>query len=1189
MKKRPLLIVLTMVSLFLSSCSSSSSEESSIIGPSHVLKFVQDEIKLNINSTFDLNNIVTTSYEYAEINYSSENNAIATISGSTLTTLAVGTTNIVASAHDKTISTRLVILDPNEVIITYEFDLKGNGSESSPYLIETATDLKKLSVAVLDYKDFTSKYFKQINDISLAEFPYWTPIGTFGVPFEGIYDGNDKTVSDLFIDTTDSWQGLFGFASGVIKNVTVEGSVRVSIPEGHAYSHSFAAGVCGGIYNNALIENCINKANVHGDAYVGGINGGIARSDEMIVKRQQSEIKGCKNYGTITGNDTNALNENAMYFGGICGESLGVLTNNENYGDVIVSGPKTQYIGGICGLGYTIYKYGMYKDEDLDLYANRGNKNFGNVTGNHSVGGIFGSNVLPVYDSINEGDITGNVCVGGISGLNGTRAVSDNASSVAKLENCINYGAVHAEDRYAGGVTSTTYFDVINCHNEGVVTTGESAYYAGGVVGYQSSGNVINCTNKVGANVKGYYGVGGVVGWSNKGYLNIENCINYADVSCFDTNDLEAVHIGGVVGMLGSTNEVNYCENYGEVKGHGTRDNPSRWGGIGGVAGSIYSASKISYSRNHGKVIGNQQVGGIAGYVSGSDATIVKYSINMPGALIYSESTEPHAGGIIGRANNGTYAFNENYGALDVINATSAYSYLVASTNGAGLIRNINYYDPNNPTQEFDIPDLVKTSTIQAFSSYFSGGTGFEDDPFIIKTTQDFELLKARCESNDDNYTQANVYYRLENDISVSSSINIGNTENTKARPFKGVFDGNNHSITIINAAKNSSINIALFGTNEGIIKNLTLKGIIQGYHRVGGICVYNFGTIENCVNEAEVIGDGIYIGGITAINGDNVINKVGKIINCHNNGLITSTYASAFTSSGQCVGGIVGFGYAIAGTSILNCVNRGTISGVSGLGGIVGFYREGATITGIENCYNFGKVEGHAPTQAGELATYSGHIGGIVGRIGTGTNLTNCANYGEVSGNSGKESKLWRGVGGIVGSIYATTITNCFNAGNVSAYYMAGGIVGYSESNSAKIIDNCVSTGTISVEHSDAGGILGRGNYTTITNCTNAGVINGNTNPRAIYGTSNSGTTTNCNIYYISDNALELVRIITIYSALNCFESENPLARILYLESNLTGTNDTEFMNTNYVFDKTDTFTGVLVRIKTELEEGAD
>mgnify|MGYP003307746001 CR=1 FL=1 len=570
-------------------------------------------------------------------------------------------------------------------------NLSGEGTVSKPFLISSATDLSNLSKAVLDYKDFKNTYFKQTCDISLNEFDNWTPIGTFGVPFEGIYDGDNFKVTDIKIDTHDSWQGLFGFSSGVIKNVTVYGEIRVTCHPDYVYSHSFAGGVVGGLYNAAIVDNCKNYANVHGDAYVGGICGGIARSDEMIVWRDQSIIMNCENYGKITGDDTYAINESGMYFGGICGESLGILTANTNYGEVTVSGSNTRYVGGVCGLCYTIYKYGMYPEEDLEIYASNDNINYGTVTGYHSVGGVYGCTVLPAHRCKNYGDVYASICGAGVSGLNGTSAILENNHSVGLLEDCYNEGTVTLSTRYGGGITSYSYFDVINCTNNGEVVGLEGVYSLGGVVGYQSSGNVRDCFNDENGSITGYYGLGGIVGWSLAGYLQIDNCVNNGNVCILEDSDLNAVHIGGIVGMLGSSNSVLNCINNANIKGAGSRNSPERWGGTGGVAGSIYSNSVVFNSINNGNITGNQQIGGIVGYDEGSTGTTIDSCKNY--GIISSSHANPHLGCIIGRCNNSQVILNENYGHYVCENAVQYYSYLVGSDNGAtGYILNKNFY-----------------------------------------------------------------------------------------------------------------------------------------------------------------------------------------------------------------------------------------------------------------------------------------------------------------------------------------------------------------------------------------------------------------------------------------------------------------------------------------------------------------
>ena len=93
---------------------------------------------------------------------------------------------------------------------------------------------------------------------------------------------------------------------------------------------------------------------------------------------------------------------------------------------------------------------------------------------------------------------------------------------------------------------------------------------------------------------------------------------------------------------------------------------------------------------------------------------------------------------------------------------------------------------------------------------------------------------------------------------------------------------------------------------------------------------------------------------------------------------------------------------------------------------------------------------------------------------------------------------------GGIVGSAYNSTITNCYNTGNVTAtatstysssYAYAGGIVGYT---SGSTINDCYNTGSVTATASSsssyadvyAGGVVGYTYNSTITNCYNTGSV---------------------------------------------------------------------------------------------------
>lgn len=866
-------LIISIISLFaLVSCSCNGKKEEKL-PPS--LSFVQDEVSVLKHNQFDVSSLLTYKNVIGDIKYSFEGSTdIATIQGNTLIAEKVGQCTLLATYENLSDSILVNVVSQKPTIQysvnDYEFDLTngsfnlldyvsfssadvkmsltsdrddysfaegkitfssvgdytfsltiteddetsepynfliyvydslklcGRGTASDPFLISTASELKRLSDAVLNYTDLKDKYFLQTEDIDISVYLNWQPIGTLGIPFEGIYNGNDKMVTGLHIETHESWQGLFGFSSGTIKNLTVKGDINIIGTDEYVYFHSFAAGVCGGLYNSAIVSNCTNYVNVFGHAYVGGIVGGIARSDEMIVGRNQSKIINCKNYGTITGNDEHAINENAMYFGGICGESLGILTGNTNYGDVVVTGSKVRYVGGVCGLGYTIYKYGMYDDEDLEIYASNDNINYGSIKGNHSVGGVFGANVLPIHNCVNYGKVEASVCAGGVSGLNGTSTIKDNNNSVSLIEGCTNHGEVYASTRYAGGITSYSYFDVKNCVNNGSVHGEEAVYAVGGIVGYNDDGSISNCINTKEATITA------------------------------------KTRIGGLVGQL-----------------------------VGG---------QITDSYNYANVVGTSQyIGGLAG-VLGSDSTAAK--------IMHSA----------------------NYGTVTCTNNTSLYS------------------------------------------------------------------------------------------------------------------------------------------------------------------------------------------------------------------------------NNGNSTGGIVGFGYGFGDTEMSYCYNYGEVNSISSVGGIVGFYKTGGS-PNLHHLYNAGKI---IATPGTDGDAYCGHVGGIVGMLGTGINLSYVYNTGVISGNGGQTSGYWRGVGGIVGSFYSGTIDHAYNFADVTANMMCAGIAGYSQNNSSKVINSCMSGGTITGQtKNNSGGMLGRGNYTTISNCVSFANVTPANSHASIYGTLNNGTNTN-NISYSDTGVInDLLKII--------------------------------------------------------------
>lgn len=215
-----------------------------------------------------------------------------------------------------------------------------------------------------------------------------------------------------------------------------------------------------------------------------------------------------------------------------------------------------------------------------------------------------------------------------------------------------------------------------------------------------------------------------------------------------------------------------------------------------------------------------------------------------------------------------------------------------------------------------------ETATVE-----FSSGTGTQDDPYLIKTTEDFTNFVTDV----NNGTSASACYKLGSDIDVSVSDAI-------ETPFTGTFDGDTHTI--------SGLSHPLFNTiNGGIVKNVFLDNVdisggING--NVGAIC-------------GEAKGDTrIYNCGILATNSTVEKNKDGYDV---------ITDCSSSVSGTNYVGGIVGL---LDGTSrVINCFSYADVSGGSYAGGIVGYNNQKTTSaknnqkTMVFACMFYGDIKG--------------------------------------------------------------------------------------------------------------------------------------------------------------------------------------------------------------------------------------
>ena len=348
-----------------------------------------------------------------------------------------------------------------------QFSGSGSGTENDPYLIFYADQLTQ----VRNFLGKSGVYFKLMSDIDLTDWieenspnQGWQPIGVSSSKFQGIFDGNNHTISNLNIDRpSSSAVGLFGYADGatfkniVIVETTITGNGDVGPVCGNASSSTFSnckvtatinakGNTVGGIAGSAsgtFTNNKVTNTTINGNDNVGGIVGYTGNA--TFTSNDVSAMIGGKNQvGGILGNsssdycsfDNNIVKCNIVgvdNVGGLIGKIIGDLSLKKCafYGTI----KAHSRVGGVIGLFYSFGDISnCYSICDIQATGDR----IGGILG-HKEGGYFTS--WSISNSYHSGNILGGVNVGGIVG---------DANSVS-ITKCQSLGSVNANS-HVGGV-----------------------------------------------------------------------------------------------------------------------------------------------------------------------------------------------------------------------------------------------------------------------------------------------------------------------------------------------------------------------------------------------------------------------------------------------------------------------------------------------------------------------------------------------------------------------------------------------------------------------------------------------------------------------------------------------------------------------------------------------------------------
>lgn len=210
------------------------------------------------------------------------------------------------------------------------------------YEIGSLDQLKLFRDAVNEGYNFKGETVKLTASINLNN-EEWTPIGKSGATFQGTFDGQGNTVSNLKITRATSnfaencGIGFFGYTNApatitdlTINNVDITGSLYIGAVVGYGYT--------GKEISNCRVTGLIE---IEGWWYIGGIggNGYVSKvSDCSVVGKEGSYIKAVS-YG----------NEVGSYVGGIWGfrGEGGQSITDSSVSNIAISG--TDRVGGICG------------------------------------------------------------------------------------------------------------------------------------------------------------------------------------------------------------------------------------------------------------------------------------------------------------------------------------------------------------------------------------------------------------------------------------------------------------------------------------------------------------------------------------------------------------------------------------------------------------------------------------------------------------------------------------------------------------------------------------------------------------------------------------------------------------------------------------------------------------------------
>ena len=823
--------------------------------------------------------------------------------------------------------------------VTTSQPTNGNGTAANPYQITTAAELawfrdfvnagNETACARLEANIVMSTVCHPANESeSVAELS-WVPIGNNSKRWHGEFNGNNKTISNLYINASEAYSGFFGYAHnrnegqrGIIKDIIFE---SVNITTSKADYFGVLAGYA---WNTDISGITVNSGSINGTTDVGGIVGYAVAT----------KISNCVNRISIVGSD--------YYIGGIVGYAgySSSITNCANYGNV--NGGRA--VGGIVGQSEELTLCNVFSSGDVTFSSTATGSGLvvGDVSSTLHISGyvIYNSDANRYYNTTVQepvalGKVSSSATVTGESNIKGLSSdLLKSGWGAWLLNGCKSEGAW-------GQTINTDNYPVLNgtqIYPKAASMKCTYTDFSGTFTNTFSEASTVSLTH--GTNTHYEY-IAPTCVEGRKEYYECNGCHKkFSDAAMTEEIDNTVIERTNAHHDFGNDYVCKNCNAPMTVATLGDAD------------------IVVEKTDNYGSQYGYN---------------LFKYVADGTGTLYVKSYGDADTEGAIWTSVGGDVASSAEND--DSSSSETDFSLTFDVTQGKTYIIGVRQKSHKAIEGDYVLRlrgSWTETSDRMGIEPFVWTGEGTEASPY--KLTSACHLLWFAKLVNNGNTTAC---ARLEADIDMSKVCHAADESkgveelswepiSKSSNPWHGSFDGNNKTISKL-YINTSAENSGLFGfilndyvrcsikdiifENVNITSTADYSGVLAGYASktdISGITV-NSGSINGTTDVGGIVGNA----------------AATKISNCVNR--------ISIEGSVNYIGGIVG--YAHSSSSITNCANYGDVKGSVNIGGIVGYivditlnnvFTSGNVTCGTTNP-NCGLVVGYV----NEKLTIQGHV----------------------------------------------------------------------------------------------------------------------------------------------------------------------------------------------------------------------